>query len=104
MNDLVCAQKKALERIFAFGTSTDEEDPDFQVGSGCTVPRALFTFKALIYDSHAQSIIAPVMKIGHLRDCNVVFHANLGTKREPIPDLPCIYLVEPTSQNYRAIA
>jgi hypothetical protein len=44
------------------------------------------------------------MKIGDLRDSNIVFNANISAKRDQIPDLPIIYLVEPTKQNYALIA
>lgn len=44
------------------------------------------------------------MKIGDLRECNVVYHANITSKRDPVPDLPIIYLVEPTKSNFSLIA
>jgi hypothetical protein len=44
------------------------------------------------------------MKIGDLRESNIIYHANIQSKREPIPDLPIIYLVEPNKQNYVQIA
>ena len=33
------------------------------------------------------------MKVGNLRECNVTLHLNLNSKRDPIPDIPAIYLV-----------
>ncbi len=44
------------------------------------------------------------MKIGNLLECNVIHHANITSKREPLPDLPVIYLVEPTLLNFKLIA
>ena len=44
------------------------------------------------------------MKIGDLRESNIVYHANITSKRETIPDLPIIYLVEPNKENYVLIA
>ena len=44
------------------------------------------------------------MKVGSLRDCNIVLHLNIAQKRERIPDLPVIYFVEPTPQNFKQIA
>jgi hypothetical protein len=44
------------------------------------------------------------MKIGDLRECNVVYHANITSKRDHVPDLPIIYLVEPTKSNFLLIA
>lgn len=49
-------------------------------------------------------MIAPIFKVGDLRECNVVLHANLKAKREACPGLPVVYLVEPTEENFIAIA
>jgi sec1 family domain-containing protein 1 len=67
-------------------------------------PRSLFTFKALILDKHGMEIVAPIMKVGSLRDCNIVLHLNIAQKRERIPDLPVVYFVEPTLSNFKQIA
>ena len=61
-------------------------------------------FKVLIYDELAETMIAPLLKVGELRDCNVILHASLNSKREPCPGLPAIYLVQPTIENFKAIA
>jgi len=44
------------------------------------------------------------MKVGSLRDSNIVIHLNLKQQRERIPDLPVIYFVEPTLENFKQIA
>lgn len=44
------------------------------------------------------------MKINNLRDCNIIYHANIHSKREPLPDLPVIYLVEPCAATYKQIS
>jgi hypothetical protein len=36
------------------------------------------------------------MNKGNLRENNIVYHANIGAKREQITDLPTLYLIEPT--------
>ena len=41
-------------------------------------PRILFTFKALVLDKHGLETIALVMKVGSLRDCNIVLHLNIS--------------------------
>jgi hypothetical protein len=41
-------------------------------------PRSLFTFKALVLDKHGLETIALVMKVGSLRDCNIVLHLNIS--------------------------
>lgn len=49
-------------------------------------------------------MIAPVMKVGSLRDCNITLHLNINSKREAVPDIPAIYVVEPTEENFQKIA
>ena len=49
-------------------------------------------------------MIAPLFKIGDLRECNVVLNSNISAKREACPGLPAVYLLEPTLENYKAIA
>ena len=64
----------------------------------------MFTFKVLVYDNKVQNLIAPIFKVGNLRDCNVVLHCNINSKREQCPGLPAIYLLEPTDENFKLIA
>lgn len=87
----------------ADGDYSDEE-PEIEVGDGCFVPRSLFTFKALIFDTNSLEIVAPIMNVGSLRSCNILAHYNLNAPRERIPDLPAVYLVEPTQANFQQIA
>ena len=106
--NLLNEQTAILKSIFSFGQppteNEDDDDAMVEVGDHQKVPRSLFTFKALLYDQHAQSLIAPLMNLGALRECNIVYNANVMSKREPIPDLPVIYLVEPTPANFSIIA
>lgn len=44
------------------------------------------------------------MNVGSLRNCNILLHQNIGSVRERIPDLPAVYLVEPTPANFKQIA
>ena len=46
------------------------------------------------------------MKVGKLRECNILLHLNItATKdKERVPDLPAVYLVEPTNDNFKRIA
>ena len=83
----------------------EEEDQKICVGAdGVYLEKMLFQMKILIYDQPTQNMIAPIFKVGDLRDCNVVLHTNIKARREPCPGLPVVYLVEPTQENYQAIA
>ena len=44
------------------------------MGDGSYVPRNLLTFKLLMFDRPSSLLIAPVMNIGALRECNIVLH------------------------------
>jgi hypothetical protein len=68
------------------------------------VDKSHFTFKILVYDTHVQNMLAPIFKVGDLRECNVVLHSNIKAKREVCPGLPVIYLVKPTAENFALIS
>ena len=81
-----------------------DEDEEIEVGDACYAPRSLFTFKTLVLDQKSQSIAAPIMNVGSLRNCNILMHMTISQRRERIPDIPCVYLVEPTEENFKQIA
>lgn len=61
-------------------------------------------WKVLIYDKKGQSIISPLLKVNQLRDNGITVHMSLFSDRQPIPDVPAIYFVEPTAQNIAKIS
>lgn len=67
------------------------------------MPKSLLTFKLLVFDTATQELIAPVMKVGSIRECNIALHLNLKTERQRIPDIPVVYMVEPTEANVKQI-
>ncbi len=71
---------KHVDRFQLEAKESDESEgeDDVQVGDGQFAPRSLFTFKALILDKHGMEIVAPIMKVGSLRDCNIVLHLNIS--------------------------
>ena len=115
MINLIATQEQIMKQIFCYGTSKAEssakqggdesdEDEEIEVGDGCFIPRSLFTFKVLVFDTSSQNIVAPIMKVGKLRDCNILLHQNITQSRERVPDLPAIYLIEPTTENFKKLA
>lgn len=48
-----------------------------EVGDGQKIDRKILTFKLLVFDQTSQNIIATIMKVGQLRDCNVTLHLPL---------------------------
>ena len=75
-----------MKSILTFGTKKEkaasskdrknnsDDDQEIEVGDGCFVERSLLTFKALVFDTNSQNIMAPIMKVGALRDCNILSH------------------------------
>lgn len=61
------------------------------------------TFKVLVYDKFCQEVIAPLLKVGGLRNQGVSINVGLLTERGPMPDVPAVYFVEPTEENVRRI-
>jgi len=61
-------------------------------------------WKILIYDKHTRAIISPLLSVSQLRSQGVTLHLLLNSDREPIPDVPAVYFVQPTQENLSAIA
>ena len=61
-------------------------------------------WKILIYDKTCRSIISPLLSVSDLRRRGVTLHLLIDSEREPIPDVPAVYFVEPTRANLSIIA
>ncbi|KAJ3043818.1 Vesicle trafficking between the ER and Golgi [Rhizophlyctis rosea] len=60
-------------------------------------------WKVLIYDQLGQDIISPLLKVNDLRENGVTVHMNINSERQPIPDVPAIYFLQPTAENIKKI-
>ncbi|KAF1931388.1 Sec1-like protein [Didymella exigua CBS 183.55] len=60
-------------------------------------------WKVLVFDEMGRDVISSVLRVNDLRASGVTIHLNIGTTRHMIPDVPVIYLVEPTAQNLQTI-
>ncbi|KNC54418.1 Sec1 family domain-containing protein 1 [Thecamonas trahens ATCC 50062] len=60
-------------------------------------------WKVLIYDSFCKDVLAPLVKVGHLRDKGVTLYLDLHGQREAIPDVVAVYFVKPTHDNLKRI-
>ncbi|VDM58423.1 unnamed protein product [Angiostrongylus costaricensis] len=56
-------------------------------------------WKILVIDKVGQDIISPLLSIKVLRDLGVTLHLLIGSKREPLTDVPAVYFVSPTDEN-----
>jgi hypothetical protein len=61
-------------------------------------------WKALVFDNLGRDVISSVLRVQDLRNFGVTIHLNLHAPRHPIPDVPVVYLIEPTSENINAIS
>ena len=95
--DLIDLQRRFLTSMLNLrgeaGEEDDEGETEVSVGDGQSVNGKALTFKVLILDQMASNVVASVMKVGALRECNVTLHLGLNQKREQVPDIPAVYLL-----------
>uniref|UniRef100_A0A7S0RXY2 SM/Sec1-family protein n=1 Tax=Chlamydomonas leiostraca TaxID=1034604 RepID=A0A7S0RXY2_9CHLO len=56
-------------------------------------------YKVLVLDRYSKDIIAPLLRLNDLRRNGVTLHLMLEADRQPIPDVPAVYLVQPSTSN-----
>ncbi|OMJ27639.1 Protein sly1, partial [Smittium culicis] len=60
-------------------------------------------WKILVLDEFCRDIISTLLKVSDLRENGITVHMMLDSPRSRIPDVPAIYLVQPTSKNVQKI-
>jgi hypothetical protein len=58
-------------------TDLEDDEEEVAVGDGYHIDKKILTFKLLVYDYTAQNIVATIMKVGSLRECNVALHLSM---------------------------
>jgi len=53
-------------------------------------------YKVLILDRFTKDVVAPLLRLNDLRRNGVTLHLMLEAERQPIPDVPAVYLVTPS--------
>ncbi|KAL1310708.1 hypothetical protein AAFC00_000966 [Neodothiora populina] len=61
-------------------------------------------WKVLVFDSLGRDVISSVLRVSDLRAWGVTIHIPITSKRAAIPDVPALYLVEPTPANLEIIS
>ena len=99
------SQLRAIHRLLSLQASSTS-DATYDINDYTRVPAGSShnEWKVLIYDKPCQSIISPLLTVSQLRSRGVTLHMLAESKREPIPDVPAIYFVEPTRLNLSIIA
>lgn len=60
-------------------------------------------WKVLVFDNLGRDVISSVLRVNDLRSWGITIHLNINGQRHPIPDVPVLYLVEPTAKNIEHI-
>ncbi|KAI9672929.1 MAG: Vesicle trafficking between the ER and Golgi [Trizodia sp. TS-e1964] len=60
-------------------------------------------WKVLVFDNLGRDVISSVLRVNDLRAWGVTVHLNINAQRHAIPDVPVVYLVEPTDANLKLI-
>ncbi|KAI9798838.1 MAG: hypothetical protein M1825_004961 [Sarcosagium campestre] len=60
-------------------------------------------WKILVFDNLGRDVISSVLRVNDLRGWGVTIHLNINSPRHAIPDVPVLYLVEPTESNLKLI-
>jgi hypothetical protein len=58
-------------------------------------------FKVLVLDKNTRDIISPLLKVNDLRKHGITLHLMVDSERQPIPDVPSVYFLEPTHENVK---
>ncbi|KAL6209151.1 hypothetical protein ACLB2K_020094 [Fragaria x ananassa] len=60
-------------------------------------------YKMLIYDKYCQNILSPLIHVQDLRKHGVTLYYLIDKERNPVPDVPAVYFVQPTHANIQRI-
>jgi hypothetical protein len=110
---LKASQLGAVHRMLALNTDPPNEGIGGQTGpygQSAALKRyypagsAHNQWKIMVYDTHCRSIISPLMSVSDLRSRGVTLHLLITADREPIPDVPAVYFIQPTRENISIVA
>ncbi|KAI1608949.1 Sec1-like protein [Exophiala viscosa] len=103
-------QIAAIERILSLNHDEPSETNSNTIDSpnGTHTPSLLNekgepVWKVLVFDNLGRDIISSVLRVNDLRSKGVTIHLPIASPRYPIPDVPALYLVEPTAANIQLI-
>ncbi|KAF3922427.1 hypothetical protein AA313_de0205421 [Arthrobotrys entomopaga] len=109
-------QVASIEKVLNLNSDKPKSHTEDTPGNTAFVPTAPLTdadgeplWKVLVFDNLGRDVISSVLRVNDLRANGVTIHlyllrSNLNSQRYPIPDVPAIYIVEPTADNIKLIA
>lgn len=103
-------QIASLKKILNLNESVESQESEEGHGANGLAPvGSILTaegepiWKVLVFDDLGRDVISSVMRVKDLRALGVTMHMHASAHRVPIPDVPVIYLVEPTPRNLETI-
>ncbi|XMA07432.1 hypothetical protein WAI453_000223 [Rhynchosporium graminicola] len=109
-NTLRDRQIRSIERMLNLNHDSEESSGDHnQASNGGTISAPILNsegdpiWKVLVFDDLGRDVISSVLRVSDLRAWGVTMHMHISSSRRPIPDVPVLYLVEPTSSNLTSI-
>ncbi|KAK0531392.1 Vesicle trafficking between the ER and Golgi [Tilletia horrida] len=101
MTTLRQAQLATLDSLLRFNQETAASG----TGTGADGQPQQLVWKVLILDKAASDMLAPALRVQDLREAGITLHMQLHANDRPaLPDVPAIYVVQPTSANLKRIA
>ncbi|GMH40349.1 hypothetical protein BSKO_08253 [Bryopsis sp. KO-2023] len=61
------------------------------------------SYKVLVLDKFCKDLLSPLIRVSDLRKHGVTLHLGIDANRQPIHEVPAVYLVQPTSSNVKTI-
>ncbi|OAL53793.1 SEC1 family transport protein-like protein SLY1 [Pyrenochaeta sp. DS3sAY3a] len=101
LRDKQIASIKRILNLNAPITDVDAHDDAHADPSNPSAESA--TWKVLVFDEMGRDVISSVLRVNDLRASGVTIHLNINTTRHLIPDVPVIYLVEPSAHNIQLV-
>ncbi|ETS81087.1 hypothetical protein PFICI_06089 [Pestalotiopsis fici W106-1] len=103
-------QIASLKKILNLNDPVDQKDDDDLHANGASGAAASLVtsegepiWKVLVFDDLGRDVISSVLRVSDLRALGITMHMHLSGSRHPIPDVPVIYLLEPSAKNLQSI-
>ncbi|KAK4121428.1 Sec1-like protein [Parathielavia appendiculata] len=99
----------SIKKMLNLNEPLESDENDDTHSNGLSVSAAPISkdgtpiWKLLVFDDLGRDVISPVLQVSDLRSMGVTMHMHIASHRAAIPDVPAIYLVEPTPANLQAI-
>jgi hypothetical protein len=61
-------------------------------------------YKVLVLDKFCRDVVAPLLRVSELRRRGVTLHLALEAERQPIADVPAVYLLQPSQKGAERLA